>query len=137
MNQLIEFVEPHPAGAEPKDKEHALNEIRLPRTIWPHDACEVMVELANNLCVRVGFEVLQHHVVNYQSRLGFPSNLCIIDIVRNCRGILATSSLLVLRITSFFSFEVTALSSLFPYISISPFFLTASGANDARPILSL
>lgn len=69
MDELVEFVETHPAGVEAEDEEHTLDEIGLARPIWTYHTCEVAVEFTNHLSSCVRLEVLQHHVVDHQARL--------------------------------------------------------------------
>ena len=68
MDELVQFVEAHPAGVESEDEQHALNQVRLARAVGSHHASEIAVELADDLPPCVGFEILKHHVVYHQTR---------------------------------------------------------------------
>ncbi len=65
VDELVKFVETHPAGIEPKDKQHALNEVRLSRTIGTHNAGKVAMKGPDNLPSCVRFEVFQDEMVDY------------------------------------------------------------------------
>ena len=75
VDELVELVEPHPTGTEAKDEKHALDEVRLARTVRPHHARETAVERTDHLPPRVRLEVLKHHVVDDEAGRLFPPGL--------------------------------------------------------------
>lgn len=75
VNKLVEFVQPHPAGIEAEDEQHAFDEIGLTWAIRSDDACEVAMEFADHLPSGVGFKVFEHHMIDHQSWFLFPSHI--------------------------------------------------------------
>jgi len=65
VDQLVEFVQPHPTGIKAEDKKHSFNQVRLARTIGTYDTREIAMKFAYHLAASIRFEVLQNHVIDY------------------------------------------------------------------------
>ena len=72
VNQLIQFVQSHPAGVETKNEKHGFNQIWFSWAIGAHHAGEIAMKSTYLLLARIWFEVLQDHVVDHKSWPFFP-----------------------------------------------------------------
>jgi hypothetical protein len=64
VNELMQFIESHPAGIKSKNEEHTLNEIGLAGTVGSDNGSEIFMKRANFLGACIRFEIFQDHVIN-------------------------------------------------------------------------
>lgn len=69
VNQLMQFIESHPACIESKNEKHTLDEIGLTRTVGSHNRSEILVERPNLLSACIRLEVLQNQVIDNKAGL--------------------------------------------------------------------
>ena len=72
VNQLIQFVQSHPAGVETKNEKHGFNQIWFSWAIGAHHTGEIAMKSSYLLLAGIWLEVLQDHVVDHKSWPFFP-----------------------------------------------------------------
>ena len=65
----MQLIESHPTRIEPKNEKHALDQIRLSRSIGTYDGSKVLVEWPDLLSACIGFEIFQNQVIDDKAGL--------------------------------------------------------------------